>query len=145
MKCWNCGETGHVQYLPFQQTSVKLDLAGPGGRSRAKEFRPQMVLSVRGRGGLVAVGEITGHPLKFLIDTGAVVTSLKGDVSQISGRRHSSTNHIFHLWCWLKWHGCFGRRKCEDYHQALEGCPCDGSRTSGWCHIGYRFLVKARV
>ena len=69
--------------LPFQQTSVKLDLAGPGGRGTAKEFRPQMVLLVSRRGRLVEVGEINRHPLKFLIDTGAVVTSLKGDVLQI--------------------------------------------------------------
>ena len=48
-------------------------MAASGGRDTAKCFRPQKILSVNGRGVLVAIGQINGHPLKFVIDTGAAV------------------------------------------------------------------------
>ena len=55
-------------------------MAASGGRDTAKRFRPQKILAVNGRGGLVAIGQINGHPLKFLIDTGAAVTLVSKEI-----------------------------------------------------------------
>ena len=62
--------------------SVKLIMAASGGRDTAKPFRSQKILAVSGSRGLVASGQINGHPLKFLIDTGAAVTLVSKEIFQ---------------------------------------------------------------
>ena len=44
--------------------------------------RPRRVLTIKGKGGLIAVGQVNGCPVKFLIDTGAVVTLVSGEMFQ---------------------------------------------------------------
>ena len=58
-------------------------MAAPSGRGTAKtNQRPHRVLTIKGKGGLIAVGQVNGCPVKFLIDTGAAVTLVSAEMFQ---------------------------------------------------------------
>ena len=58
-------------------------MAAPSGRGTAKtNQRPHRVLTIKGKGGLIAVGQVNGCPVKFLIDTGAAVTLVSAEIFQ---------------------------------------------------------------
>ena len=58
-------------------------MAAPSGRGTAnQDCRPHLILTIKGKGGLIATGQVDGCPLKFLIDTGAAVTLVSIEMFQ---------------------------------------------------------------
>ena len=72
--------------VPSEKPYVKLDETTSSGQGVVKDVRPQQVILLQRGGSLTVTGQIEGHPVRFLVDTGATITLVSTRVySKLSG------------------------------------------------------------